>query len=428
MVDLAADPDFIAPEVTAAKAIPIREALLVALSAGLGYGFDSYAVNIFGMLSPLIRKDLGIGIGTIGTIGSIFLVGYTLGTVGFGWLADRIGRRNALRFSIALYGATTVLGGLASSVATTAALRFLTGLGGAGELAVGAPYTAEVWPKKHRALGTGGIMFALFAVGFILAAVVALVVVPTYGWRPAFLFAAVPAALLFWLRAVVDESPRFKEMQAAQAAAAANDVARRPRESIWTIPGARKRIAIGWLLYVANACGYWGITFFLTTFMIQKFHLTSPQAIFWAMSIYVAQVVLSLGGTALSDVVGRRPAGIAGALLMIGFTVAATTTNDFVAFAWFGAGMIGMLGWLWGIADTYLSEFFRTSLRGTGFGIMVGGGRLVSIAAPFLVGWGIAKYGPTLPFLATAGLWVLTIVAYWIGPETARRDLEEVQL
>ncbi len=428
MVDLAADPDFIAPEVTAAKAIPIREALLVALSAGLGYGFDSYAVNIFGMLSPLIRKDLGIGIGTIGTIGSIFLVGYTLGTVGFGWLADRIGRRNALRFSIALYGATTVLGGLASSVATTAALRFLTGLGGAGELAVGAPYTAEVWPKKHRALGTGGIMFALFAVGFILAAVVALVVVPTYGWRPAFLFAAVPAALLFWLRAVVDESPRFKEMQAAQAAAAANDVARRPRESIWTIPGARKRIAIGWLLYVANACGYWGITFFLTTFMIQKFHLTSPQAIFWAMVFYVAQVVLSLAGTALSDVVGRRPAGIAGALLMIGFTVAATTTNDFVAFAWFGAGMIGMLGWLWGIADTYLSEFFRTSLRGTGFGIMVGGGRLVSIAAPFLVGWGIAEYGPTLPFLATAGLWVLTIVAYWIGPETARRDLEEVQL
>ena len=421
MVDLAANPDFIAPEVTAAKAIPIREALLVALSAGLGYGFDSYAVNIFGMLSPLIRKDLGIGI-------AIFLVGYTPGTVGFGWLADRIGRRNALRCSIALYGATTVLGGLASSVATTAALRFLTGLGGAGELAVGAPYTAEVWPKKHRALGTGGIMFALFAVGFILAAVVALVVVPTYGWRPAFLFAAVPAALLFWLRAVVDESPRFKEMQAAQAAAAANDVARRPRESIWTILGARKRIAIGWLLYVANACGYWGITFFLTTFMIQKFHLTSPQAIFWAMVFYVAQVVLSLAGTALSDVVGRRPAGIAGALLMIGFTVAATTTNDFVAFAWFGAGMIGMLGWRWGIADTYLSEFFRTSLRGTGFGIMVGGGRLVSIAAPFLVGWGIAEYGPTLPFLATAGLWVLTIVAYWIGPETARRDLEDVQL
>ena len=63
----------------------------------------------------------------------------------------------------------------------------------------------------------------------------------------------------------------------------------RPRESIWEIPGARRRIAIGWLLYIANACGYWGITFFLTTFIIQKFHLTSAQAIFWAMIFYVAQ-------------------------------------------------------------------------------------------------------------------------------------------
>jgi putative MFS transporter len=59
---------------------------------------------------------------------------------------------------------------------------------------------------------------------------------------------------------------------------------------------------------------------------------------------------------------------------------------------------------------------------------MVGGGRLVSIAAPFLVGWGISVYGPTLPFLATSGLWVLTIIGYWMGPETAGRDLEAVQL
>ena len=147
--------------------------------------------------------------------------------------------------------------------------------GGSGNydtlLAVGAPYTAEVWPKHLRALGTGGIMFALFAVGFILAAAVALVFVPTYGWRLAFVFAAIPATALFWLRQVVGESPRFKALQNAMETAASVDAARRPRGRIWTIPGAKKRIVIGWLLYVANACGYWGITFFLTTFMIQKF-------------------------------------------------------------------------------------------------------------------------------------------------------------
>lgn len=409
----------------AAEGDDLKRAVLVALAAGLGYGFDSYAVNIFGMLSPLIRTDLGIGIDAVGAIGSIFLVGYTLGTVGFGWLADRIGRRDALRLSILLYGATTALGGLVGGVWATAALRFLTGLGGAGELAVGAPYTAEVWPRHLRAIGTGGIMFALYAVGFILAAAVALVVVPRFGWRPAFVFAAVPAALLLWLRYAVEESPRFEAMMQSEREGGAE---RPSRQSIFTVPGARRRLAVGSMLYVANACGYWGITFFLTTFMIQKFHLSPQGAIFWAMIFYVAQAVLSLVGAGLSDRYGRRPVGILGAVLMIGCTVAATTATSFATFAIFGALMIGMLGWLWGIGDTYLSEFFRTSLRGTGFGIMVGGGRLVSVAAPALVGWGITRFGPTWPFLATSALWLLTILGYWLGPETAGRDLEAVQL
>ena len=67
-------------------------------------------------------------------------------------------------------------------------------------------------------------------------------------------------------------------------------------------------------------------------------------------------------------------------------------------------------------------------MRGTTFGVMVGGGRVMLIAAPFLVGWGIMALGPTIPFMATAALWLLTIVGYLIGPETYGRELEEVQL
>ncbi len=426
---LAAEPiDVLSTTTPAGVAIPFRQAILVALAAGLGYGFDSYAVNIFSILSPVIRKELGIDVKTIGLIGSIFLVGYTIGTIFFGYLADRVGRRGALKFSILLYGATTVLGGAVSSVASITALRFLTGVGGAGELAVGAPYTAEVWPPKYRAIGTGGTMFALYSLGYIMAAGAALAIVPHYGWRWAFIFAAVPAGLVFWLRNSVQDSPRFKEAQEEMERMIAEKGVKRPRENIWKIPGAKKRIAVGWMLYVANTCGYWGITFFLTTFMIQRFHVTVSESIFYAMMFYVVQFFLSFIGTGLSDVIGRRPAGILGAIIMMVCTVLAATAGTLSTFLVFGGLMVGMLGWLWGIGDTYLSEFFRTSLRGTGFGIMVGGGRLVSVLAPGLVGWGIAEYGPVAPFLATTGLWVLTIIGYAIGPETAGRELEEIQL
>lgn len=329
--------------------IPFGDALLVALAAAIGYGFDAYAVNIFGILGPIIAKDLNITLATIGLISSIFLVGYTIGTFVFGILADRIGRRDALGWSIIVYGVATALGGLTTNLFAFTALRFLTGVGGAGELVVGAPYTAEMWPAKHRALGTGGIMFSLYSVGYIVAALAAFVIVPRFGWQAAFIFAIVPALLVFGLRRLVHELVRFRIAKSQLEQHTKERGALRPSTSIWSIPGAGRRIIVGWLLYTANACGYWSITVFLTAFMVQKFQLSATDAIYYAALFYVAQFFLSYIGTGLSDLIGRRPAGILGALIMIVSTLVASTASSFDMFVVFGALMIGMLGWLWGL-------------------------------------------------------------------------------
>ncbi len=118
------------------------------------------------------------------------------------------------------------------------------------------------------------------------------------------------------------------------------------------------------MLYVANTCGYWGITFFLTTFMVKKFEVSANDAVFYAMLFYVAQFFLSFIGTALSDRVGRRPAGILGAVIMIACTVLATTADSLTGFLVFGAMMVGMLGWLWGVGDTQGHSVLITQCRG----------------------------------------------------------------
>ena len=152
-------------QVPRAAPATFKQALFVAVTAGLGYGFDSYAVNIYGLVLPDIKRTLHITDAEAGYIGSIFLLGYTIGTIGFGFAADRWGRKTTLGASILLYGVTTALAGLTTNIAAFTGLRFLTGVGGAGELAVGAPYTAEVWPAKTRALGVGGVIFSLICVG-----------------------------------------------------------------------------------------------------------------------------------------------------------------------------------------------------------------------------------------------------------------------
>lgn len=434
--------------------VPFKDYFMVSLAAGLGYGFDAYAVNIYGIILPVIAASLGASAGSMGLIGSIQLLGYTIGTLGFGIAADRYGRKDTLGASILLYGVTTTLGGLSHNIPFFAAMRFATGVGGAGELAVGAPYTSEMWPARFRAIGVGGIIFSLYSLGYILAGLAALFIVPRFGWEWTFIIAIVPAFFVFMLRLLCQESVRYvvektdnkvkaaRALAAAQRAGSTRDRASAvgeiekeagsesvaSRERLWQIPGVKKRIGIGWLVYTANAAGYWALTVFLTTFIVDQFGASTSEAIKYAIMFYVAQFFFSYIGTGLSDFIGRRPAGILGGLIMIVASVLAALANSLDIFLIFGTIMIAMLGWLWGLGDTYISEMFPTRVRGSCFGISVGGGRVVSIFAPFLVGAGIDVFGgATIPFLITSGLWVLTIIAYIIGPETHRKELEHIE-
>lgn len=416
---MASTADTVSVETSRPLPATFKQALFVAVTAGLGYGFDSYAVNIYGLVLPDIKNTLHITNAQAGYIGSIFLLGYTIGTVGFGLAADRWGRKATLGASILLYGVTTAVAGLTTNVAAFTGLRFLTGVGGAGELAVGAPYTAEVWPAKTRAIGVGGVIFSLFSLGYVLAAAVALALVPHFGWQAAFIVAIIPAIVLFLVRQGITESHRYTAVQTRVERGAA-------KPKLWHLPGIRRRLVVGWLIYTANAVGYWGMTLFLTTYVVQRFHASSIEAIRYALVFFVLQAVFVYIGTALADWVGRRPSAILAALVEIVSTVLAVTSDSRSEYLIFGAISIATLGWLWGVGDTYISELFPTVLRGTGFGIAVGGGRLVSVAAPTVIGWAITKYGLQAPFLALSGIWVLTLIGYLAGPETKGRELEEL--
>jgi putative MFS transporter len=417
---MASNVDSIPAQLSGPVSATFTQALFVAVTAGLGYGFDSYAVNIYGLVLPEIKKTLHITDAEAGYIGSIFLLGYTIGTIGFGSAADRWGRKTTLGASILLYGVTTALAGLTTNIAAFTGLRFLTGVGGAGELAVGAPYTAEVWPTKTRAIGVGGVIFSLFSLGYVLAAGVALILVPHhFGWQSAFVVAIVPAILLFLVRRGITESHRYTDVQAKVAGGAA-------KPQLWQLPGVRRRLVAGWLIYTANAVGYWGTTLFLTTYIVKKFHASPIEAIRYALVFFLLQAVFAYLGTALADWVGRRPSAILAAVIEVVSTVLAATSDSLHDYQVFGAIAIATLGWLWGVGDTYIAELFPTILRGTGFGIAVGGGRIVSIAAPTIVGWAITRYGLETPYLALSGLWTLTLAGYLLGPETKGRELEDL--
>ena len=148
----------------------------VLLMTWLGFLFDLMDSTLYTMvMGPALQDLLGpaASVQNIGWYGglifSIFLVGWALGGIVFGILADYVGRKRTLMITILIYAVFTGLAGLAGSWWELGAYRFLTGLGVGGEWAAGAAILAETWPEKARAKGAA-ILQTSAGMGYLAAA------------------------------------------------------------------------------------------------------------------------------------------------------------------------------------------------------------------------------------------------------------------
>src|SRR5439155_7447041 len=122
-----------------------------------------------------------------------FLLGGTLGGIGFGSMADRIGRKPAMALTILFYSIFSGMTFFASNVWQVAVLRFLVAMGVGGEWAVAAALVAEVFPARARSRASG-IFHATSVMGTWLAAGAGLLV--GSHWRYAYLIGVGPAVLV----------------------------------------------------------------------------------------------------------------------------------------------------------------------------------------------------------------------------------------
>src|SRR3712207_6589532 len=124
-------------------------------------------------------------------------LGATLG----GLLADRFGRRQVFAVTLLLYGVATGAAALSWSVGSLLVFRFLIGLGLGAELPVASTLVSEYAPVRIRGRVVV-LLEAFWAVGWILAALIGCLVVPTGcdGWRWAGAFGALPALYAFVVR------------------------------------------------------------------------------------------------------------------------------------------------------------------------------------------------------------------------------------
>ena len=389
------------------------------IAASLGWMLDSFDVMLYSLVLASLIQDptLQLSPAVAGRLGSLTLVAAAVGGIAFGIIADRIGRKGALMASVLIYSVFTAACGFAQTVTQLAIFRIFLGFGMGGEWATGVALVSETFAARHRGKALAFVQSS-WAIGYGLAALVNLIVMPIWGWRGVFFVGVLPALFTIWIRQNLEEPALWRESASKE---------RGQLGKLFTPGLARVTVFITFM----NACclfGWWGLNLWVPVYLNLPVDRGGVGLSSSTMSLFVIamQVGMWFGYITFgyaADWIGRKRAYItfvlAASVLLPLYGVLRTPVlllllGPLVAF--FGTGYYSGFG-------AVIAELYPTSIRATAAGFCYNLGRIASALAPFIVGSMAASSGFGVAFAITGAAFLFAGIA-WIGiPETGNREL-----
>jgi MFS family permease len=434
--------------VTTADAVPWYSALTRAqwktlFASNLGWMFDGYetfaliltvGVALRQLLDPSQYAQIPA---YAGSVIAVTLLGWGIGGITGGILADYIGRRRTMLFAILAYSLTTGLSALAWDWMSFAALRFVVGIAIGSEWATGASITAEVWPDRARGKGAG-LMQCGLGIGFFLASFVWLFVSAAGpgAWRYMYLIGVLPALFALWLRTGIPESEPWERTDARRRAALERArlgeslggeeqaLARFTFVDLFVEPQTRRRIILVFLMSLTTTLAWWGISTWVPPYIgsvAAKAGLQAQQWASYAGLAYNFGAIIGYGSFGfLADRFGRKGVtmvffAMALALTPVLFLWTQDLTLLLVVAAVNGYFSLGQYSWM----PVWMPELFPTRIRATAMAFAFNAPRFIAFLGPLLAGSMIVAFGG-FGYAATivATIYVLGFVVAPFLPET----------
>ena len=171
--------------------------------------FDGFDNQLLGVALPTIMREWSLARGAFAPVVSLGYLGMMIGGTLAGYAGDRIGRRNALLWCMALFGGATVAVATVDGVGTLGILRLIAGIGLGGAMPNAAALAAEYVPLRQRPFAVT-LAIVCVPLGATLAGFAAIAALPVIGWRGLFLIGgATPVIAAMLLVRLMPESPRF---------------------------------------------------------------------------------------------------------------------------------------------------------------------------------------------------------------------------
>jgi MFS transporter, ACS family, glucarate transporter len=372
---------------------------------------------------PAIMEELGISLTAMGWVTFAFRMAYALFQVPGGWLGDTIGARRALTMVVSWWSAFTALTALAWSAASMIVIQVFFGLGEAGAFPIATRSLSRWMRPTERGFAQGITHAGSRLGGAITPPIVALAIVPFFGWRAAFYAFGVlgvvwSAVWFFYYRDTPEEHSGVNEAE---------------RE---LIAGGMKRKATGkvpwgqilshgnlWVLSVMYFFYNYNLNVYqdwFPTYLRQSKGMTLAQMGIYASLPLMAGVIGDLAGGWFSDTVlrrtgnvnlARRWVAIAGFLVSAAATVPAVLAHDpKVSVMCYCVAFFG-LEWTVGISWAVTLDI-GGDYAGSVSAVMNMLGNVGGAVAATVVTYTAARYGWNVPFLMTAGLCLIAAVLY----------------
>jgi putative MFS transporter len=414
-----------------------------------GFLFDAADFQIMALVAPAIAREWSLDSRALGFILSSTGVGMLIGSYLFGLIADRIGRRSGFQITIAIVAVFSGLCGLAQDPTQLAILRFLTGVGIGGFVPIDTAIISEYMPASKR--GRLMALWALFfPVGGLVAAGAAQFIFPAFGWRGMFIAGVAPAIMVFLVRILIPETPRFlldrgrlkealrsiawvangralPEAEEVNAAAPNAQINRMTVGELFS-PTYRTRTTMLWLVWFGWSFSYFGVLLWLPSLLVQYRGVPGPKVFTFIMGFLAAGIVGRILVSFVIDRWGRKKTiaflGVAAAISLFIFGNSGTYEQLILSgyiYAMFHDGGLSAIA-------PYTPELYPTRARATGVGWANGAGRIASIVAPIAVGY-VVHLGLEFVFgLLACGFVLATVSVLVLGTEARGMILEEASL
>lgn len=416
---------------------------------GSGIAFEALDTGLIAFVLAKMIEAWNLSPGQIGFISSAGLLGMAVGAILSGTIADRIGRKKVFIATLAIYAVGTALCGMAWDYSSLLAFRFLVGAGVGGQPPVANALMSEYAPVKHR-----GKMLVLqnssWAVGWLIAALIAYLIIPTFGWQMAFFIGALPALIVIYVWRALPESAMYlvskgRYVEAHKLVSKIEQELGVPvgeppvviergsidtrKFSFWDLwsPLYIRRTLCLWILWFGMVYSYYGIFTWLPSLLV-KGGYTLIKSFEFLLYMTLAQIPGYFVAAYFVDKVGRKATmGTLLALCAVAAYMFGNAKSSEEILLWGCIMSFCNLG-AWGITHAYSAEQYPTHARAAGVGWAAACGRFGGIVAPIVVGalmTGSNQYSTVFSMFTV----VLAIIAFdliFLGKETMNKSLDEL--